>query len=556
MFTRFFNVVATMLLIGFAACTTGAQEPIVPVTPETAGPATPAVSPPRLAAPTVALPPGESKETEAETITKCLRDLDSADVAQRRRAVLILGKYAAPVAQAAVLRSLQDPDDTIRQSALVSLTENEMMPPTARDPVLKLLGDPNVSIRRIASSSLREALIPSLRFLPMEATNVRISGTSGQFTPESKVLLNRALEDTDPIVRKNILTLAPMLAEVLETEPLRRNLVHEDKEIRVLALLACEMLMASTPEQFLQLVTPLAADREAVVREAVARSLGRCGSGARELFLRLAEDTDAGVKIAALEGLGRMRDKTVMDKAGDLLRDEGIPLDDKRRLLMLLPTYGETGVQMLLDLARKSSPALQVEALRQLSYQPPATVPLTQFQEFIASPAKELRTQATAGLMRQATELKPEFIATLCASPYADVRLTGSYLVDRLPPEKATAVIGDFILDDAVEVRTAGLQLAVIRQIPEWVAILRQSLDDANPEIRRAAVDALLLRPTPESRQLLENLQQNTPDPELKEYLRQRLQVQLPAGGLPRPPPRIQPRIQTRPLPPSPLAPR
>ena len=38
------------------------------------------------------------RETEAQTVAKCLRDLKSDDVDARRRAAMIIGKYRTPAA--------------------------------------------------------------------------------------------------------------------------------------------------------------------------------------------------------------------------------------------------------------------------------------------------------------------------------------------------------------------------------------------------------------------------------------------------------------------------
>ena len=43
-----------------------------------------------------AKPAEAPRETEAQTIAKCLRDLKSDDVDARRRAAMVIGKYRTP----------------------------------------------------------------------------------------------------------------------------------------------------------------------------------------------------------------------------------------------------------------------------------------------------------------------------------------------------------------------------------------------------------------------------------------------------------------------------
>ena len=86
-----------------------------------------------------AQPTENVRETEAQTIAKCLRDLKSDDVDARRRAAMIIGKYRTNETEAAVIRCLRDPDRQVRQSALVSLTEERFLPAMARMDIFRLL---------------------------------------------------------------------------------------------------------------------------------------------------------------------------------------------------------------------------------------------------------------------------------------------------------------------------------------------------------------------------------------------------------------------------------
>ncbi|MBO7620227.1 MAG: HEAT repeat domain-containing protein, partial [Victivallales bacterium] len=97
-----------------------------------------------------AQPAETARETEEQTIAKCLRDLKSDDVDARRRAAMVIGKYRTLATEMAVIQCLRDPDRQVRQSALVSLTEERFLPAAARMDVFRLLLDSDVHIRRLA----------------------------------------------------------------------------------------------------------------------------------------------------------------------------------------------------------------------------------------------------------------------------------------------------------------------------------------------------------------------------------------------------------------------
>ena len=138
------------------------------------------------------------RETEAQTIAKCLRDLKSDDVEARRRAAMVIGKYRTPAAEAAIIQCLRDPDRQVRQSALVSLTEERFLPATARMDVFRLLLDPDVHIRRLASAIIPEASGVMIRG-PVQIRGNTIIQAGGRRTDsendEALLILNQALDD-------------------------------------------------------------------------------------------------------------------------------------------------------------------------------------------------------------------------------------------------------------------------------------------------------------------------------------------------------------------------
>lgn len=526
-----------------------------------------------------------AKETEAETVARCLKDLQSEDPQVRHRAVLVLGKYQQPQAQAAVIGCLKDPVDRVRQAALVSLLEGDFMPPAAREAVARLLLDPNVQIRRLASSACRDLLMPGFMIVRGGTAGDDAGGTDGAAaSPGADVmpLINKALLDEDAIVRKNVLTYCLYAQGRVDPAALEKNLAFPDKEIRVLAMRALAQALLPKPALLLARLQPLAEDKEAVVREEVARSLARCGQAAREPLRTLAADSDPGVRIAALEGLCNLQDPLVLERVVPLMKEEAVPVADKKRLLWSLPMFGEAGIRKLVELTQGTPLAIQAEALRMAAAYPNTGLTVAFFLPFLDSRPRELRTAAASAMMRFQKELTPDQLRQLCASKFPEVRTTGLQLCLRLPRDEAAGVVGDFLLDDDVDIRTMAMMYANHLRIPDWQTVLKQSLEDGEERVREAGAAALLGNPDPESRQILETYLKEKPAGPVADFIRERLpqagqrrvmppaaspQRLLPGGTVVRPtrttpvllPARPQPRPAAPPMPaapaPAPAAP-
>ncbi len=471
-------------------------------------------------------------ESEAETIQKCLADVRRDDVGRRRRAVMILGKYRALPAVDAVIACLRDPDAEVRRSAAVAVSEWDVVPQAAQAAVVTLLGDESVQVRRVASSMLPEIL--GGRFglgdavILVDREALEASVPRAQVTEVGEAL-NRALGDADATVRRNVLTAAQFLPGVLRQETLEPALHDPDREVRLLAVQGFAHVRGNEAARG-ALLAAVAADADSVVRREVAGALGRLGDAGFAGLERLAEDADPGVRSRAVRELVQLQHPRGLELLERNVVDEAIPADERRGLLVYVGFYGEAARPVLTRLATDRSAVLRAEAIRGLSRLPGAAGGGPRFLvPCLDDESIDVRRTAAQGLAQwlaspRAAADQPgwptaEDLNTLQASPFADVRLLAVRLTSRLAPEVRLQVLTDACLDDDTPVRCEAIQQIAQLGSSAALELVARSLEDPDAEVVLAAVRALAMRPSAQSRQVLKTFHDRCADPAVKMLL-------------------------------------
>lgn len=184
-----------------------------------------------------ALPPQTGAE---QTVAACLADLaPEQPVAARRRAALIVGKYASESAGRALAAALRDTDAVVRRNALVSTGEASEHLRRNGMAVLRCLADPDVTNRRLASS-LAPHCLPHTGGLACTPLSRReweglYRRQSAAEKAEITRLLDAALGDSDPAVRKNALAAARFYPADFSLSHLRPFFVSPRREERTAA---------------------------------------------------------------------------------------------------------------------------------------------------------------------------------------------------------------------------------------------------------------------------------------------------------------------------------
>jgi HEAT repeat protein len=497
--------------------------------------------------------PATGHETEAETVAKCVADMASKEAGTRRRAILVLGKYPAnPTALMTLQRALQDPDALVRRSALVSFSEQRALPMPAIKPILGLLEDPDVHVRRIASSMLPELLLRNRLAAGGGIRPPIRPGTQPNRPADPTVeLLNKALGDADATVVKNVLSASGMLLGELDVGRIAACLQREDREVRVLALQTLQRYPMRKEEQMAAALAPLTKDKDEAVRQETAKLLARCGATGIPSLRVLAKDSASAVRLAAARQLILFQDADSAKLLHQLVLDATIPPDERAGLVHYLLREDPPHVELLKQLADDGPAEVRAAALRslgsrQLGDRTPAAA---FFMKQLQDPSVQVRQAAAGALLSVSPRLDEETVRQFLDSKYPDVRQSALVRARLLPPEQAREILLDACLDDDLDVRCAALMQLALAKVPGWEDILAQSLNDPEERIRRTAINALGMRGSERSAQVLREFLKTCDDPGLVRQIqlilsRQTRQPLVPPRGtrpIVRPAPRNNP---------------
>ncbi len=457
-------------------------------------------------------------ETQAETIAKALKDMDSADAEVRKRAVLILGKYSHQHARAGLIAALADKEAAIRRSALVALINQPVFGDDAMA-MLQLIGDPDDSIRRIASTHLPKLLLSWRR--------IGVRFESGKEIPAAvRRAMLKAFSDKDPIVRKNMVAnWRSLFSEVLDNRELVLDrLQDKERDVRILALQAAPILLGT--RGFVERTTPLIKDEDQKIRLLLTRLLAaRKYAGRLEALKKLAADKDFAVSTEAWIGLLAANDKDAWPTLRKRLEDGRMKGDQAARIISFITVLGEDGRKPLLGLMKHSRAAYRLAALKAYagSYWRPVDRGL--LLKLIEDPSSDIRKTAGALLARE-RDLPLKTITTLAESRHEENRVLALILAERLDADKSEDLLMGLMLDDKAAVRRRAIAAIAERQIGEWREILTDALIDDDAEVRRIGAAGLLQFGGEKGRQVLQAYLNSGKDEKLKQFIRFRLAVQ------------------------------
>ena len=443
---------------------------------------------------------GEALE---QTIAKCLADLKSDSAETRRGAVLILGKYRHPAAEAAVATALADPEAAVRRAAVVSLTEEDGPPPEAAQAMLRLLGDPDVHVRRMVSSHLPELIMSLPRQLRRGPAVPEEPLGETSLPPEVAKVVRAAFEDTDGVVRKNMLAAHPFVWRYLSPDLVRKLLHEERPENRILALQAARR--ALKPAEFAPAVLFLADDPEAQVRQEFARAVAHLPTpDVRAALVKLTADAEPAVAGEAWLGLVYGGGASDIDRLAAFLAQEGTDRQTAARLIVALPALGEKATPLLVKFLGDTRVEYRVAALHALSMGPRSkAVPVEAMTPLLEDPSAEVR-QLAANFLRANGLLDDAGLLKLAASPHPDMREFVARAARTLPNEQAQPVLAELLLDESGSVRRQAVAEFARRQAPGWQDILGQALQDDDPQVFQAAVMLIMQRRPPKGAEWLE----------------------------------------------------
>ncbi|RMD79391.1 MAG: hypothetical protein D6820_08355, partial [Lentisphaerae bacterium] len=169
-----------------------------------------------------------------QTIRQNLEDLKDPDPRIRHRALLILGKYHRLELLAPLTGALRDPEPRVREAALISLQEfPRWLDTRVIGSIIEVLTDSSVTNRRLASSMLSRCLreLNFISYMRLESDAIR-----SFWTAKRKAIIQRAVQDPDAIVRKNISANISNLIRLIPINTFLSLLKDPDADVRTITL--------------------------------------------------------------------------------------------------------------------------------------------------------------------------------------------------------------------------------------------------------------------------------------------------------------------------------
>ena len=423
-------------------------------------------------------------ETEYETINKCLADLSSKDVKVRRRAVLILCKFANSSVYSQLVPLLDDPDDKVRQSVVVGFIESRMVLRPATLPLLRRMSDSNVHTRRMVSS----ALLPQLFFY--------ISYGKKLSKGDREILLG-ALKDKDAIVRKNMLASYHSLRRILGDASFFHLLGDESSEIRLAAL---DKLASSLSYKVLKpYLEKLVNDKSVKIRAQTLKIIGRFGREGQVYLKVLAEDKDSSI---AARAMSYTRNVEYLPRLKKIILDDGTASDLVIDITSVIVNWNQESGLFVKSLLNHADESRRFAALSAMS-RTGGGLELAKLMGLVKDDSSRLRKLVFRYLIR--LKLSEKNISELALSDYTDVRqFTLDFILRSYRQNKAILeALYDLMLDEELKIRVAAIKAIWQCRTEDRYEILEQSLTDDEPEVRNLAAQLLLSSSDPKAQKIM-----------------------------------------------------
>lgn len=252
-----------------------------------------------------------------------LRSLDKPDWSEREAAVLALGKIGDTRAMESLLELLRENDTRLSDAASVALAG---MGGAVVPPLLLLLKDPDTEIRhrgvsvftRLKDESALSPLILALEdpgsweFRQGAALSLMNWGGSQAVEP-----LIKALKDPQPEVRDSAALTLGSLGDSRAIPSLFEALQDSNQVVRIRA--AFSLAILGDARGTAALLETVRGD-DLTAREEAAATLGNLRELGMPFLLQALQDTNAAVRLAAIEGLGQYGNEQAVTPLMDALK--------------------------------------------------------------------------------------------------------------------------------------------------------------------------------------------------------------------------------------------
>ncbi|MEA2011856.1 MAG: HEAT repeat domain-containing protein [Verrucomicrobiota bacterium] len=448
------------------------------------------------------------KETEIKTISKCINDYHTGNEKQRKRAILVLGKYNNSSAVQTIINALDDHSALIRQSALVSLSEKPNIPERAKEKIVSLFIDTDIHIQRISTSLIT-------RIARMSRIKLMRAGSKNRFfhfDQKHRDILNKCLVSGDYTVRKNIILHAHYFYKLLDKNILIDCLDTTEDELRLLIIQKCKYIIGK--QKLLDyLEKNISSEKSsAILLEYIKLLSSYKGKNNTEVFLKWCNYPDSKVRYEAIKGIilsGSQKAIPFIEKY--VLGNN--PLQEKLNLIRYSAYLHSVAIKMLERLLENDNLAIKNEVLQKLVQLKGPSNCKDMLIELLKSEISKIRKTAMRYLRNCRNIDWEKIIPEISQSQYPDIRYFSIENIHKLHKGRQTELLLNLLIDDNVDVKTYALRTILSKKIDNWQQILKQSIMSADIDMQKTAMPYIRYMPKNEQLEIYRYL-----DPVRKDF--------------------------------------
>ena len=446
-------------------------------------------------------------------------DLESDDPELRKGAALILGKLQKPEAREMLLALLDDPVVEIRRAALFSIKEQiHLLDYGAYEYLLSKLDDTDHEIRRMISENIQKIIMPLNRLNINRPFSLKPSIT--------EIVINH-LQDTDPIVRENLLKNKNFL-RINIPEPVYLSLLV-DNELQIVRLALYDLRRHPWSKQLEDIILKIAQDyeKESLHMDLIQRLNNVKSDNAKKRIIEVfVESENPTIKRKAL--LYRFKhypDHRTVDGRNIIqliLHTDSIPKDQIRQELNRIRSAGLQALTVYQGLASHPDDSIRLIIWKLLSSYMETFYDMELIISGLKDDAQDIRDYVAKMIGKLNKVIPVAYLRPLSLSTNADTRLFVTLQMKKIKKGDCDDIIFGLLIDDDLYVRKNTIDVVIEKKIEGWEQIMKQTLLDENMQISRYVVE-LLLNKRPEGLSILEEFVKENTDASISGVIQEKL---------------------------------
>jgi HEAT repeat protein len=430
-----------------------------------------------------------------ETINKCSKDMESKKAEIRQQAAMILGKYEEPEVTQLLLNHLKDESNLVRRAVLVSLQDRiqkRMISINDMAQIVYLLEDKDVEVRRLASSTAQFFIGLVLRENSFQTTHRMPVSQLTDDQKKIKAIFLKSIQDTDDIVRINNLTTI-LQNRYLFNDPEYNAaiLTRIDDTNKTAIIIALDLTQMINGVDATDIAKKLVDHTDSDVQFALIKFLAQRRFTSAEIWQKLVAKKNLDVASKAISVAFELGINNMDAEYSLFILDATNPVNLRMSLLKQIPLHAKKN-ELITTLLEDKSNLIRLETIRVCPQVLKPNDLKNLFKKYIDDPDASIQNEAISILFLYLSNLDTELFKIIFKSEKNQIRLGVLEKLEQLKINNDEIIL-EAMLDDTKAIRLKSFDLCrnFKSANPQIKLMLTRSIEDADPEIRNAALKAI-----------------------------------------------------------------